>query len=339
MKRLDALIGMVGGDSRRSFQLFAMAALYAILAIAIGVLSGGYWRINLTAAYAVMPALMGVNLLFGQLGLVSLCQYALVGVGGWVALRLSFLGAPFEVAVLAGGAAACLVGVVWGLPALRMRGISLALVTLMLAGAFQTVIGTWNFPAGGTGFFGTADLEAGGRKLMPRPFIAEGDTAYFFYVAAFAFLALLLVELHRTAKPGRSWALIAKSPQLAAAGGVSVMVYQTWAFALAGFLAGVGGGLLAGVYRQLNSSGFRAAESIVLFAGSVLGGTSNWIGAVLGALLVRLVPLALDLFGTSSAIGTAIFGFALMMAIVDSPEGLAGVFDRWFDRAARKTPP
>lgn len=343
MSGLNDLISLVGGgdggEASRRRQLVAMGVLYAIIAIVIGTLSGGYWRINLTAAYATMLALLGVNVLFGQLGLVSLCQFALVGVGGWVTLRLSFLGLPFEIALLVGGLAACAIGVLWGLPALRLRGIWLALVTLMLAGAFQTVIGSWNFPAGGTGFFGTAELEAGGRKLMARPFLAEGDLAYFFYVAFVAFLGLWLVEAHRIAKPGRAWALIAKSPPLASASGVSILFYQAWAFALAGFLAGIGGGLLAGVYRQLDASGFRAAESIVLFAASVLGGTSNWLGAVLGALLVRLVPLILDVFGTSSSIGIAIFGFALMMAIIDSPDGLAGAFDRWFDRSARKPGP
>jgi branched-chain amino acid transport system permease protein len=340
MKALDSLIDVMGGgdgsDAARRRQLIAMAGIYDVVALLIGTLSGGYWRINLTAAYATMLALMGVNLLFGQLGLVSLCQFALVGVGGWVTLRLAHLGWPFEIATLAGGIAACVVGVVWGLPALRLRGVALALVTLMLAGAFQTIINSWNFPAGGTGFFGTADLEAGGRKLMARPLLAEGDTAYFYYVAFVGFLGLLAVELHRSAKPGRAWALIANSPQLAQVSGVSVLLYQAWAFALAGFLSGIGGGLLAGVYRALDASGFRVAESIVLFAGAVLGGASNWVGSLAGALLVKLVPLILDEFGASASVGTAIFGFALMMAIVDSPDGLAGAFDRLVDRRARR---
>ena len=339
MRALDRLIVVAGGGGSRTSQIVAMAALYAALALAIGLSAGGYWRINLTAAYAATLPLMGVNLLFGQLGLVSLCQFALAGVGGWATLRLAHLGLPFEAALAGGGLAACLVGVLWGLPALRFRGVSLALVTLMLAGAFQTVIGSWNFPAGGDGFFGTGHLEAGGRKLIARPLLAPGDLAYFFYVAAVALGALIAVEPHRTAKPGRAWALISKSPQLAACGGVSVTFYQAWAFALAGGLAGVGGGLLAGLYRQLDASAFRAAESIVLFAAAVLGGASNGVGTVIGGLLVRFVPTLLDEFGASAAIGTAIFGLALMGAIVDSPDGLAGAFDRLVDRAARRTPP
>ena len=336
----DLVLVAGGGDmspAARRKQLVAMIVLYLLLAGLLGALSGGYWRINLTAAYAVMLALMGTNLLFGQLGLVSLCQFALVGVGGWVTLRLGHgTSLPFELSMLAGGVVASAVGVLWGLPALRLRGIYLALVTLMLAGAFQTVIGSWNFPSGGEGFFGTAGMEGRPRVLLERPALAESDTAYFFYVAVVALIGLVVAELHRTSKPGRSWALIRKNPQLAATSGVSIVRYQAWAFALAGFLAGIGGGLLAGTYRQLDATAFGASESIVLFAASVLGGTTNWVGTVIGGLLMRLVPLVLDEFGTPASIGTAVFGFALMMAVVNGPEGIAGLFDQLFDKAARR---
>ena len=343
MNLFDRLIWLAGGGdlsaAARLRQRVTIAVLYLVLAGLLAAFTGGFWRINLTAAYAVMLALMGSSLLFGQLGLVSLCQFALVGVGGWVALRLAHLGVPFEVCLLAGGVGAAATGVIWGLPALRMRGIYLALVTLMLAGAFQTLISAWSFPSGGTGFFGTEGMTAGNRLLMPRPALAQGDTAYFLYTAVVALLGLLLVEAHRYAKPGRSWALIRKSPRLAAASGVSILKYQAWAFALAGFLAGVGGGLLAGTYQQLDASAFGASKSIILFAATILGGTTNWIGTVIGGLLMRLVPLVLDDLGASTAASIGIFGFALMMAIVGGPEGLAGTFDRLFDRVSGRKKP
>lgn len=338
MNLLERIVLAAGGGdlsaAARRRQLVVMAVLHAALAVVLAASVGGYWRINLTAAYAVMLALMGSSLLFGQLGLVSLCQFALVGVGGWVALRLAHLGLPFELCLVAAGVVSAVVGVLWGLPALRMRGIYLALVTLMLAGAFQTLIAAWSFPSGGTGFFGTEGMTAGNRLLMPRPWAAQGDTAYFLYTAAVALIGLLIVEAHRTSRPGRSWALIRKSPRLAQASGVNILTYQAWAFALAGFLAGVGGGLLAGTYRQLDAAAFGASESIILFAATVLGGTTNWIGTVIGGLLMRLVPLVLDGLGASTMMALAIFGLALMLAIVGGPEGLAGSFDRLYDRIA-----
>lgn len=108
---------------------------------------------------------------------------------------------------------------------------------------------------------------------------------------------------------------------------------------MAGFLAGVGGGLLTGTYQRLDASVFGTSESIILFAATILGGTTKWIGTVIGGLLMLLVPLVLDDLGASTAAATRVFGFALMMAIVGGPEGLAGLFDRWFDRVAGKKKP
>jgi branched-chain amino acid transport system permease protein len=314
-------------------QLAAIALLFTLLSTVLGVLAGGFWLINLTAAYATMLALMGTNLLFGQLGLVSLAQFALVGVGGWVTLRLFHaFHLPFELSMIAGGIVASVVGVIWGLPALRFRGIYLALVTLMLAGAFQAFISAVSFPSGGTGFAGTGGMAGQPRLLLDRPPLFEGDLAWFFYVAAVCLIGLVIVELHRRTKPGRAWALIRKDPRLAAASGVRIIGYQTWAFALAGFLAGIGGALLAGTYRQLDATGFGASESITLFAASVLGGTTNWVGTVVGGLLMRVVPTVLDDAGVSATVGNLLFGFGLMMAVIGGPAGIAGLFDDLVDR-------
>jgi branched-chain amino acid transport system permease protein len=321
-------------------QFLAMAVLFLVVAAAIAIFAGGFWLINLTAAYATMLALMGTNLLFGQLGLVSLCQFALVGIGGWVTLRLYHaFHLPFEVTMIAGGAMAAIAGVIWGLPALRFRGIYLAVVTLMLAGAFQTVAGAFNFPGGGSGFFGTAGMEGRPRLLMQRPAIATGDRSYFIYVALVCLIGLIIIELHRRSKPGRAWALIRKDPQLAEASGVRIMLYQGWAFALAGFLAGVAGALLAALYGQLDATGFTAAESITLFAASVLGGTSNWVGTLIGGLLVRAVPTLLDEIGISATISLSVFGIGLMSAIIGGPAGIAGLFDRLVERLAKPPRP
>ena len=335
------VLAAAGGDkgpTARATQQIAIAVLFGIVVIIFGFFAGGYWLINLTAAYATMLALMGTNLLYGQLGLVSLAQFALVGIGGWVTLRLFHaFHPPFEISMIAGGLVASLIGVLWGLPALRFRGIYLALVTLMLSGAFQVVISAVNFPSGGTGILGTGGMEGKPRLLLDRSVLAHGDVGWFFYVAAVCLVGLIVVELHRNSKPGRAWALIRKDPQVAAASGVRIFFYQTWAFALAGFLAGVGGALLAGTYRQLDATGFGASESITLFAASILGGTTNWIGTVVGGLLMRAVPTVLDNAGVPATLGNLLFGFGLMMAVINGPTGIAGLFDDLVDRILDRT--
>ena len=76
---------------------------------------------------------------------------------------------------------------------------------------------------------------------MARPIFASSDTAYFLFVAVVTVLCIFLVEAHRRTKPGRAWALIRKSEQMAIASGVRIVFYKAWAFALSGFVAGVAG--------------------------------------------------------------------------------------------------
>lgn len=299
--------------------LLAMGALSALTAL----FAGSYWLSTLTSAFALALASRGVALLYGQLGLVTLAQTALVGVGGWIALRLSHgTDLPFEAVVLIAGLATSLVGMVWGAPALRLQGLYLALVTLMLAGAFQTVIVAVGFPDGGPGFLGRADASQ--RLMMERPMIAPGEAAYFLYVAAWLTAGLILVERIRTGQTGRAWALIRRGRQAAQSTGVNIFRAKMQAFALAGFLAGIAGALLAGNVGQLDGRSFSASESLFLFALSVVGGSYHWLGALIAGLLLRAVPSLLTDFGVDGYVATIIFGAALMHALVTAPRGIAG---------------
>ncbi|UUZ71460.1 hypothetical protein LP415_20985 [Polaromonas sp. P1(28)-8] len=112
-----------------------MVLFVLVLGALLPWIANAYWVKTLTSSLALAIAAAGVSLLYGQLGLVSLCQYALLGAGGWVALRVGHgLQWPFETCVLAGGLSAGILGMIAGLPALRLKGLYLALVTLMLAG-------------------------------------------------------------------------------------------------------------------------------------------------------------------------------------------------------------
>ena len=296
-----------------------MACVTALTAMS----ANSYWLTTLTSAFALALAARGVALLYAQLGLVSLAQMALVGVGGWVALRLSHgTGLPFEAVVLLAGAATSVIGMVWGAPALRLQGLYLALVTLMLAGAFQIVIVATGFPDGGGGFLGRAD--AAQRLMMQRPAVAQGGTAYFVYVAVWLAAGLVLVEYLRLGRSGRAWALIRRGRAAAQSTGVNMFRAKMKAFALTGFLAGVAGALLAGNVGQLDGRSFAAPESLFLFALALVGGAQHWLGALIAGLLLRAVPSLLTDFGVSGYAGTVIFGAALLQALVTAPRGIAG---------------
>ncbi|HXM85105.1 MAG TPA: branched-chain amino acid ABC transporter permease [Stellaceae bacterium] len=301
-----------------------IVAVVGAVSVVIAFTCGGYWLSNFTQAYCMALAVLGCALLYGQLGLVSLCQWALVGVGGWVSLRFyHYVHPPFVLTILVGGIGASVIGMIWGLPALRMRGLYLALVTLMLAGAFQSLVTVISFPVGGPGFLGQVGASGNDRITMARPVFASGDTGYFLFVAVVTVLCIFLVEAHRRSKPGRAWALIRKNEQMAAASGVRIVFYKAWAFALSGFLAGVAGALLAGLFGQLDGSAFPTTTSIVIFIGTLLGGYDVWLGAFLGGVLTRFIPALLIDLNVNTNAGFMIFGAALLFALRD-PLGLGG---------------
>lgn len=296
------------------FFLFCVAALPAI--------AGAIWLKVFTSAAIFALAARGVSLVYAQLGLVNLAQIALVGLGGWVMLRLNFATAlPFELSLLASAAVTALVGMLLSLPAMRMRGLYLALVTLMAAGAFQILFTAFQFPNGGEGFFGVA-LQSPGE--MRRPFLAQSDTAYLVYCVVVTALCMVLVFLHERGKAGRGWALIRLSEANAMAAGVNVTLFKVWAFTLSGLLAGVAGGLLAGALGLLDSKSFPAGESILLFALAIVGGAGHWLGAVIAGVLYRVVPAMLNDFGLDADLALILFGAALLHAIMTAPQGIAG---------------
>ncbi|WP_419911628.1 branched-chain amino acid ABC transporter permease [Hoeflea sp.] len=298
--------------------LLALIVCVAFLPAVVGAI----WIKVFTSAAIFALAARGASVLYARLGLVNLAQVALVGIGGWTVLRLNYATSlPFEMLLAAGGVVTAIIAMVLALPALRMRGLYLALVTLMAAGAFQILFTAFQFPNGGTGFWGVA-LQSPGE--MRRPAIAEEDTAYLRYVICVAALGMMLAAWHERARPGRAWAMIRQSEANAMAAGVNVTLYKVWAFGLAGFLAGLAGGLLAGALNILDARSFAASESILLFALSVVGGVYGWLGAVLAGILYRVVPALLNDWGLDSDLSLVIFGAALLHALMTAPRGIAG---------------
>ncbi len=312
------------GAMRRLFDVEGLAVVVtAIIAmIALPLVIGAIWIKVSTSVTIFAIAAAGASLVYAQLGLVNLAQVSLVGVGGWIMLRLNYATAfPFELSLLFSGIGAGLIGMLLAIPAMRMRGLYLALVTLMAAGAFQIVFTAFQFPNGGEGFWGVA-LQS--PDEMRRPKIAATDSAYLRYCIGVASICFVIVQMHQKMRPGRAWAMIRQSEASAMAAGVNVTVHKVWAFVLAGFLAGIAGGLLAGELKILDSRSFSASESILLFALSVVGGVYSWVGAVIAGVLYRAVPALFNNFGLDADLALIIFGVALLHAVMTAKRGIAG---------------
>ncbi len=285
-------------------------------------LAGSYWLSLFTSAAIFVLAISGVAFMYARLGMVSLTQVGLMGIGGWVTLRLNYLwDMPFEVNMLLAALATMICGWILALPALRMRGLYLALVTLMAAGGLEILFATYQFPNGGEGFWG---VKIGSTEPFRRPVLAQSPEAYLRYCIAVATLGFLFIEGHRRLFPGRAWALIRRSEAAAMAAGVNVTLYKTWAFGIAGAIAGASGALLAGSLGLLDDGTFRSSESIMLFALAIVGGARFWLGAVIAAFLFRVLPGLLNTWGVDTDLAFVIFGAGLLHALITAPNGIAG---------------
>lgn len=312
-----------------------LAVLLLLVLFALPPLLSLYYVNAMTqvAVYAVVA--LGVGVLVGRVGLFSLGQVAVLAIGAWVAARLLFATAqPYPLVLLEAGLITMAAGTIVGLPALRLRGLYLALITLMLAGAITVVLATTNFPNGGKGFLGynasTVHIPA-----IRRPGIATSDPAYFRYAVVVAILMYLLVWVHIRTRPGRAWAAIRQSESTALATGINTTLYKLWALALASFVTGVAGGVLAGAVRYLYPIDFPTQDSITLLAVALMAGVYSLWGSVLAALLLQLLPAWLHNLGVSADWLTILFGVGVLHAITTAPRGIIEQVPRDFARLGR----
>jgi branched-chain amino acid transport system permease protein len=317
-----AALDRLGIERGTLVRAVVIAGLLACALFLVPELVGVYWLTVSTGVAIYALAALGAGLLYGRVGLVSLCQIALLALGAWVAARISYgTSIPFPLVLLIAGAVTAAIAVVIGLPVLRLQGLYLALITLMAAGATSIVLHVIHFPNGGGGFTGvTSDALA--IRTIRRPDIATSDTAFYRYAVIVMAVMLLVALIHVSTRPGRAWAAIRESEAAAVAAGVHITLYKLWAFALAAFFAGVAGGLMGASAGQLSVGPFATQESVILLAATLMGGIFSLWGAVVAGLLLQLLPALLQDWGLPSELLIILFGVGILQVLLTAPAGL-----------------
>jgi branched-chain amino acid transport system permease protein len=293
------------------FVLFALPSLFGLYYIDASIQ---------VVIYAIVA--LGLAVLVGRVGLFSLGQAAVLAIGAWVAARLLFATSlPYPLVLVIAGLITMVLGTLVGLPALRMRGLYLALITLMLAGAITVVLASTNFPNGGHGFLGYNGAFVHIPSIR-RPDVATSDPAFFRYAVIVAILMFLLVLVHLRTRPGRAWAAIRHSEAAALAAGINTTAYKLWAFALASFITGIAGGLLAGADRYLYSIDFQTQDSITLLAVVLMGGVFSIWGSIIAAFLMQFLPALLNRWNVSPDWLDILFGIGVLQVLTTAPAGI-----------------
>jgi branched-chain amino acid transport system permease protein len=283
-----------------------------------------FWLYIATSIIISSLITSSVGLVSGMAGMVSLCQLSFAGIGGWMVAYFNAgdIPVPFILQVLIGGIVAVPIGVLIGLPALRVRGVNLAVVTLGFAAVLDLSFTIINFPGGVIG------------KPIVRPgFLADDKAYYWFCLMVFGLAVLGLNRLYQS-RAGSGWLAVKHSERAAAAMGLNVPLTKLSAFAMSAFVAGLSGGLLGGQVGLLSPPNFASIPSLILFAAAVMVGARYPQGAVLAGAMSWLVPEVLRRLHLPPEIGILIFVFGVIQALKDG----GGVFEVINRRRGAKQP-
>ncbi len=257
---------------------------------------------------------LSVTVLTGWAGQLSLGQFAFAGLGAYVTAGLTGRGVPFLTAVAYAAVAGVIAALLIGFPALRVRGLFLAATTL----GFAVAARSWLFEA--DVFLGQETVA-----FMPRSSVFGVDLtsqrAYYYLCLIALVMSLYLVARLRSSGVGRTIIATKDNEAAASSFAVSPAAAKLSAFAVAGGLAALAGGLLAGLYVQFDPATFGPEKSLQIVAMVVIGGLGSVAGAVLGAVYVVGMPAAL---GASDTVALLTSGMGLLLLLLYLPSGLAG---------------
>jgi branched-chain amino acid transport system permease protein len=337
---------------------FVSFALFAALILLLPAWISAFRAQQLAYVGIYLIALLGLNILTGYTGQISLGHGAFMAIGGYTTALLMAgneqFGQEGALAIEGGmkdvwtipiaGVVAGLFGLAFGLPALRLSGLYLALATFAIAVGLPSVIRRFEeFTGGGTGInlFGLPELTA---SITPVEIFGQelvfNDWLYYlsWSIALVAFAGAWLVLRGRT---GRAFRAVRDSETAAVSSGVSLARYKTLAFGISAAYAGVAGSLFAIATTFVNPDTFPIALSIFLLVGVVIGGLGGLSGLVFGAIFIQFLPLWAQGGGVLSRLPdfivdrtrepgapAIIYGVVLILVMFFLPNGASGLFRR-----------
>jgi len=316
--------------------------IFAAALIAFPFVASPYWLTLANQIAIATVGAIGLNILVGYTGQISLGQGAFMAVGAYASgLMVMRLGIPWGPSIVLAALLTAVVGVFFGLPSLRLKGLYLAIATLAAQEIVEWVVTHWTAVTGGT--------EA---LVLPSPMLLgirlnRDFSFYWFGVTMAALTALFTANLFRS-RVGRAFVAIRDQDIAASAMGVNVFKYKLLAFATSSFFVGLAGAMLAYYRTIVTWERFTLETSIIYLAMIIVGGLGTISGSFFGAVLITLLPAAIGTLGQSLQgaapglagvlphVQQAVFGIIIILFLIFEPKGLAKIwrnvkdyFDVW----------
>lgn len=319
-------------------RLAMLLLLLALFAWPMVVSVDSKYMLVIDSILVAVVAVIGLNLVTGFAGLISIGHAAFVGIGAYtVATFARFLGEShvlithgWPLLIVCGGAVGAVFGAVVGLPALRLKHLYLAIATLSFQMIFQWVI---NF----ADLFNQGQTIAVGRVVWPGGQVTRGQHYLFWYYAILVVVVVLAFAVRNLLRTryGRCLIAVRDNDRAADAMGIHPGLTKVYAFALAGFFAGIAGGLQAYLYRGVGIESFTLHHSINYLAMAIVGGLGTLHGAFWGPAAIKLLDLLVEglaewigaILTISGNFATALkplsFGLVIVLFLMFEPRGIA----------------
>ncbi|UCE53174.1 MAG: branched-chain amino acid ABC transporter permease [Desulfobacterales bacterium] len=320
---------------RTWFIILLILVAMVLLGSMVGIGANEYHYFIMNLILINLIAAIGLQLLIGFTGLLSLGHAAFMGVGAYTsALLVTKWGCPFILSILAAGLVAALLGIIVGIPSLRIKGFYLMVATLAFQFVIDYIIIHWD------------SVTRGIRGIeLPTPHVLgislEKNQSYF--VLLF-FLTVFLMWGSKNivrSKIGRAFIAIRDNDVSAEIIGIPIFPYKLLSFSISAFYAGVAGALFAGLLRTAIPENYTFLHSIIFLAMVLVGGLGRLVGTVFGVIFITLVPVLLDLIVSYIAnvydpnftillgpLKEFVFGGLIILFIIVEPEGLVGMWVR-----------
>jgi branched-chain amino acid transport system permease protein len=291
-----------------------------------------YWLDVMNRISIAIIAAAGLNVVTGYTGLISLGTAAFLAVGGFATAAMAGkAGLPFVVVIPLSGLLTALVGLVFGIPSLRLKGLYLAVATLAAHYIVEFTVSHWDSMTGGVNGISIPAAQFAGLTLS--------DDRKMFYLIFPVMVGLLFFtkNLFRT-KTGKAFVAIRDQDISSEVMGVNVFRYKLLSFAVSSFYVGVAGSLLAYQARIISPENFPISVAIDQLGMIIIGGLGSILGSIFGAIFVTLLPemlrLGTDALGNYwpglmvivAPIKTGVFGLVVILFLIFEPDGMAA---RW----------
>jgi len=318
--------------------LLAFVAL-AVVVYALPAFVNDFRAQQLAFVGIYLVALIGLNVLTGYTGQISLGHGAFMAIGGYTtALLMSDHGIKDVYTIPLAVVVAGVVGVLFGFPAARLSGLYLALATFAVAVAIPGVLRRFEgFTGGGQGknLFGTPELTASITPVKIFGFDLNFNNWIYYLSWTVALVGYVIAWLILRGRTGRSLRAVRDSETAAVSSGVGLTHAKVFAFGVSAAYAGAAGALFAIATNFVNPDTFPVTLSIFLLVGVVVGGLGSLTGLIVGAVFIQFMPLWAQNISKSPGAPAVVYGVILILVVLALPTGAAGLFDRLAQLARR----